>query len=176
LTSFFSLPPKEEKLKNHECNNKHHFFFPIIFFTVTTIMMRFFISTLLLLLSSIDFSVIALAFAPPPRRQSNIVAAVLRRTQSLRPLYYLENIETEEDAKYVMAKARDCAFSDSCGVQEAQVYLHQVLHVQSGCVTGTLSGHDLCDNQMEAAGIVAHLREKVAHPTTNTAWASTIPM
>jgi hypothetical protein len=163
----------------------HHFFFPIIFFTVTiTIMMRSFISTLLLLLSSIDFSVVvaALAFAPPPRRQSNRVAAVLRRKQSLRPLYYLENIETEEDAKYVMAKARDCAFSDSCSVHEAQVYLNQVLHVQSGCVTGTLSGHDLCDNQMEAAAIVAHLREKVAHPTSTatptptTTWAFATPM
>ena len=60
----------------------------------------------------------------------------------------------------MMIKARECAFSDDCSADEARSFLHQILHVQSGCVSGVLNGHDLCENQDDVAEIVAHLRQK----------------
>jgi hypothetical protein len=41
-----------------------------------------------------------------------------------------------------------------------------MLWIQSGCVSGTLVGHDLCDEQDQAAEIVSHLRLKTT--TTST--------
>jgi hypothetical protein len=67
----------------------------------------------------------------------------------------------EYEDRIMMIKARECAFSDASSVAEARSLLHQILHVQSGCVSGTVSGHDLCENQGEVAEIVAHLRQKV---------------
>jgi hypothetical protein len=61
----------------------------------------------------------------------------------------------------MMARAKECAFSEATTASEAQRYLHEILHIQSGCVSGVLASHDLCDNIMETAEIVAHLREKV---------------
>jgi hypothetical protein len=65
-----------------------------------------------------------------------------------------------QDEVTMMIKARECAFSDVCSAAEARSFLHQILHVQSGCVSGVLSGHDLCENQDDVAEIVAHLRQK----------------
>jgi hypothetical protein len=60
----------------------------------------------------------------------------------------------------MMIKARECAFSEECSADEARSFLHQILHVQSGCVSGVLNGRDLCENQDDVAEIVAHLRQK----------------
>ncbi len=65
-----------------------------------------------------------------------------------------------QDEVTMMIKARECAFSDVSSAAEARSFLHQILHVQSGCVSGVLSGHDLCENQDDVAEIVAHLRQK----------------
>jgi hypothetical protein len=66
-----------------------------------------------------------------------------------------------QDESTMMVKARECAFSDRSTIDDAQEYLHQILHVQSACAGGVLSGHDLCENQDEVAEIVAHLRQKI---------------
>jgi ATP-dependent Zn protease len=68
---------------------------------------------------------------------------------------------TEDEAAFLMHKARECAFSDSCSVEEAEEYLSDVLRVQSGCAAGTLSSHVLCEEQDVVAEIVATLRAKV---------------
>ena len=70
-------------------------------------------------------------------------------------------ISSEEDAIYLMHKARECAMSDSCSVEDAEGFLHDVLHVQSGCAAGSLSSHAVCEEQDVVAEIVAHLRAKV---------------
>ena len=78
--------------------------------------------------------------------------------------------DTEDHATYLLSKARECAYSTdgSYSAEDAQMYLHEMLHIQSGCASGKLIGHDLCEDQDTAADIVAHLRLKAmgATPTT----------
>jgi hypothetical protein len=68
---------------------------------------------------------------------------------------------SEQDATYLLAKAQECAFSDSATMEDAKQYLRELLHIQSGCVVGTIAGRDLCDNQELYADIVARLQAKV---------------
>lgn len=87
----------------------------------------------------------------------------------------------EDDAIYAYNKAREFAFRDDFGIspsseydqhyhplsdevaeiEEAKRWLREIVQVQSGCATGTLAGKDLCENQDEAAEIVARLRRKI---------------
>jgi len=89
----------------------------------------------------------------------------------------------EEDAAFILTKAREFALRDDCGSdfggdneydkhyhslsdekaesEEAKFWLGEILLLQSGCVAGTLAGKDLCENQDQAAEIVSHLRRKV---------------
>ena len=67
----------------------------------------------------------------------------------------------EQDAQYLMAKARECAFSDTCSIEESQERLADVLHIQEACVGGTVLGHDICDDQLAAAEIVSRLRVNI---------------
>jgi ribosomal protein L21 len=76
---------------------------------------------------------------------------------------YAPNIETEDDARFILSRAKQCAYDDddTCSVEDCEIMLREMIHLQSGCVTGTLVGHDLCDEQDVAADVVAHLRAKV---------------
>lgn len=63
--------------------------------------------------------------------------------------------------RQMISKARECAFSDELSdAGAARVFLNEILHLESGCASGTLSG-DIC-NVDEVADIVAHLRVKAA--------------
>jgi hypothetical protein len=66
---------------------------------------------------------------------------------------------SEQEAAYLMAKARECAFSDSCSIEESRSHLHDVLNIQVACASGAVNGQDVCDDQQETAEIVAHLRQ-----------------
>lgn len=93
----------------------------------------------------------------------------------------------EEDGQYIFNKAREFAFQDDYNyntgeleedyeydrhyhslsdektlIKESKFWLREMIHLQSGCVAGTLVGHDLCENQDVAAEIVARLRLKIA--------------
>ena len=70
---------------------------------------------------------------------------------------------TEEDAMhtYLLHRAEQCALSDSCSIDDARVYLSEVINVQSGCAAGTLVGDDICHDQGHVAEIVASLRVKI---------------
>jgi hypothetical protein len=70
-------------------------------------------------------------------------------------------METEDDARFILSKAKECAYGDTCDLKDCETLLNEMLHMQSGCVTGTLIGHDICEEQDVAADVVAHLREKV---------------
>ena len=46
-------------------------------------------------------------------------------------------------------------------IEECKYWLREIIQIQSGCAAGTLAGKDLCENQDEAAEIVARLRRKI---------------
>jgi hypothetical protein len=68
---------------------------------------------------------------------------------------------SERDASYRLAKAQECAFSDTATPDEARRHLHQLLRIQSGCVVGTLADRDLCENQEKVAQLVLRLQAKI---------------
>lgn len=49
--------------------------------------------------------------------------------------------DNEEDAAYLLHKAEECALSDSCSIDDAKVFLREVISLESGCAAGTLAGH-----------------------------------
>ena len=85
----------------------------------------------------------------------------------------------EEDAMYIFHKAQEFAFKDDRGpsqrqqqhyhslldekaeIEESRFWLREMIHLQSGCAAGTLAGRDLCENQADAAEVVARLRRKI---------------
>lgn len=76
--------------------------------------------------------------------------------------------DNENDAAFLLHKAEECALSDSCSVDDAKLFLREVVHLESGCAAGTLVGDNLCDDQAHVAEIVASLRAKVERgETTN---------
>ena len=62
-------------------------------------------------------------------------------------------METEEDARFILSQAKHCAYGDECSIDDANILLDEMLHLQSGCA-------DLYEEQHVAADIVAHLRVK----------------
>lgn len=66
----------------------------------------------------------------------------------------------EEDEAYLMSRAVECANSESCSLEDARMYLDDVIRIQSGCVTGTVLG-DVCESVDTAAEVVANLRQKI---------------
>jgi hypothetical protein len=95
-------------------------------------------------------------------RYSNVPFSSIRKSdhqqQSL--LFAGVVMETENQARWILSRAKQCAYDDECSVDDANILLREMIHLQSGCVTGTLVGHDLCEEQDVAADVVARLREK----------------
>jgi len=67
----------------------------------------------------------------------------------------------EDDPLTLLFRARDCADSESCSIDMANNYLEDVVHVQSGCAAGTLSGVAVCDDALLITEVVASLRSKI---------------
>jgi len=119
-------------------------------------MMNFFLARLLFVSSLF----LAEGFSPLIQRQS-IVASRIGILPPLKASLAIDLAgEDEVSAAYLLAKARECAFSDAASPREARKYLDRILEIESGCVTGKLAGHDLCDNVLEVAEVVSNLREK----------------
>lgn len=72
--------------------------------------------------------------------------------------------------RQMMTQARECAFSDSGSAVDARRFLREILRLESGCVSGSLSG-DICDNIDEVAELVAHLRVKAKQGAVEVAAA-----
>ncbi len=70
-------------------------------------------------------------------------------------------IDAEDDAMYMMMKASACAHSDACSIDEAENYLNEVLHLQSDCVSGSLTSHQICDDVVFPAEVIGALRNKI---------------
>lgn len=75
---------------------------------------------------------------------------------------FAERKYDEEKAVWLMDKARECAYSDTCSLDDATYYLNEVVHVQGSCTAGTLSGNELCDDVTAATEIVAGLRRRIS--------------
>ena len=104
-----------------------------------------------------------------------------RRTPTALGLTATTRGVAEDDATYIYNKAREFAYRDEFGlaqnneydqhyhplsdevteIEECKYWLREIIQIQSGCVAGTLAGKDLCENQDEAAEIVARLRRKI---------------
>mmetsp|Transcript_20107 Transcript_20107/g.30237 ORF Transcript_20107/g.30237 Transcript_20107/m.30237 type:complete len:122 (+) Transcript_20107:1-366(+) len=90
------------------------------------------------------------------------VTTLRRVSISLQSHPHLSGANSEEDATYLMAKAKECAYSDyGYSVEDAKLFLRELMHVQSGCVVGTIVGRDLCENQEQVAKIVKKLQKKI---------------
>lgn len=70
---------------------------------------------------------------------------------------------TEDMYPRLMNSASICARSDddACSVDDAESYLREIVHIQSGCAAGTLSGNAVCDDVLTASEVVADLRRKI---------------
>lgn len=64
----------------------------------------------------------------------------------------------------MMQQASNCAFSDSCSIDEIQGCIAGIVQVQERCAADMTSGA-VCDNISETADILARLREKVKNGT-----------
>ena len=117
------------------------------------------------------FSALALctSFAP---LASQRVATTTRLASSVTSNHhdnYWEKQQQHDDLYFrqIISKARECAYNDddddNTAAKKARFFLHEILHLESSCVSGTLSG-DICDNNNvdQVADIVAHLRVKAA--------------
>merc|ERR1719266_1658647 len=59
-----------------------------------------------------------------------------------------------------MIRAKECASSEECSLEDAQSYLSEILRVEGGCVAGTLVSDELCDIDF-ATDVVVDLRSKI---------------
>ena len=76
---------------------------------------------------------------------------------------HMSSVHHASEDKYpaLLNNASLCAHSDSCPIDSAEGYLREIVHIQSGCAAGTLSGHAVCDDVLDVAEVVADLREKI---------------
>lgn len=98
-----------------------------------------------------------------------VPVSTTQRSPRLWMVGYTASSETEDQARYVLSRAKECAYcsndedenDECCSIEECESLLHEMIRLQSRCVTGTLIGQDLCDDQDVVADVVAHLRHKV---------------
>eukprot|EP00539_Tryblionella_compressa_P021608 CAMPEP_0178887248 /NCGR_PEP_ID=MMETSP0747-20121128/16481_1 /TAXON_ID=913974 /ORGANISM="Nitzschia punctata, Strain CCMP561" /LENGTH=266 /DNA_ID=CAMNT_0020556367 /DNA_START=134 /DNA_END=934 /DNA_ORIENTATION=- len=86
----------------------------------------------------------------------------LRPTSALNVGITWEDYEDVASGDFMMHRAEACANSESCSLEEAQICLDEILHVQTQCVGGgVLSTTSVCDNADRVADTVAKLRQKI---------------
>lgn len=104
------------------------------------------------------------SFSPLVHRRGSRIPTTTHTTTSSTTTLQFSSLSTESPDemtyRYCFAKARECAFNDDASPSEARQWLNMILELESGCVVGTLAGHELCDNVDEVAEVVANLRER----------------
>lgn len=68
---------------------------------------------------------------------------------------------SEDMYPQLLNSASLCAHSDTCSIESAESYLREIVHIQSGCAAGTLSGDAVCYDVLGVSEVVADLREKI---------------
>eukprot|EP00429_Kryptoperidinium_foliaceum_P021136 CAMPEP_0176144282 /NCGR_PEP_ID=MMETSP0120_2-20121206/73457_1 /TAXON_ID=160619 /ORGANISM="Kryptoperidinium foliaceum, Strain CCMP 1326" /LENGTH=336 /DNA_ID=CAMNT_0017480647 /DNA_START=70 /DNA_END=1082 /DNA_ORIENTATION=- len=76
--------------------------------------------------------------------------------------------ESDLDESFLMQRAEAYANSAQASLEELRTALDDVIHVQSGCVSGSVLG-DVCDNVGAAAELVANLRQKIQQKSKEVA-------
>lgn len=103
-----------------------------------------------------------LAAATPPRAAGFAPAAsVAPAAPRLAPLAMSSSHSSEDAYPQLLSGASLCADSESCSVESAQLYLREIVHVQSGCAAGTLLGDAVCGDVQGVSEVVANLRRKI---------------
>jgi len=72
---------------------------------------------------------------------------------------------SEKEALSLMQRARDCADSETCSIDDANFFLENVLSLQSNCADGTLTADAVCGDADNVSEIVVGLRSKVEDAT-----------
>mmetsp|Transcript_2809 Transcript_2809/g.5025 ORF Transcript_2809/g.5025 Transcript_2809/m.5025 type:complete len:302 (+) Transcript_2809:82-987(+) len=103
-----------------------------------------------------------------PSSSSSSVAATQRTTtssssssSSTSPLQMSSAPLTEDMYPQLLSNASLCANSESCSIESAELYLREIVYIQSGCAAGTLSGNAVCNDVLEVSEVVAGLRVKI---------------
>lgn len=60
-----------------------------------------------------------------------------------------------------MMRAAACAHSDTCSIDDAEKYIDEILNLQSSCVSGSLSSHQICDDVIFTSEVISELRQKI---------------
>ena len=97
----------------------------------------------------------AAGFAPPRAAAQRAASALHMSSASI----------TEDAYPRLLADASLCAHSDTCSIESAEMYLKEIVHAQSGCAAGTLSGSGACDDVAGVSAVVADLRQKIGDGT-----------
>jgi len=72
-------------------------------------------------------------------------------------------VESEDEQLSLMFKARECAHSEACSVEEADQFLHEVMTFQGSCGEGILLGDaDVCEDPVFINEVILDLKEKIS--------------
>jgi len=72
-------------------------------------------------------------------------------------------VQSEDDELSLMFRARDCAHSDQCSLEEADQYLHQIMTVQGSCGEGILlGGAAVCEDPVFINEVILDLKSKIS--------------
>lgn len=87
--------------------------------------------------------------------------------------------DPESESMFIMAKARECADSETCSIEEAESYLADVIRLQSACAGGGAVGYDpsyfdICEDITIPNDIIVSLRQKIEASSKTPANALTI--
>eukprot|EP00977_Amphora_coffeiformis_P018058 scaffold6121_cov170-Amphora_coffeaeformis.AAC.8 len=105
---------------------------------------------------------------------SGFASRVQSRTIGVNVASSVVDYMEDDDLRFrqMLIKARECAFSDTASPVDARMFLSEILHLESGCMSGNLSG-EICENVVEIAELVAHLRAKADAAAAVTATGAT---
>ena len=90
-----------------------------------------------------------------------LVQAFQPATPRARTTFLQAGVAAHHESQYLMARAREVALSDAATASEARRYLQEILHIESACISGALTGSPICDDVADTAEVVARLRQKI---------------
>ena len=91
-----------------------------------------------------------------------VVSSQNRWSSALHAAYGVNPSHVPEDQyPQLLHSASLCAHSESCSIELAEAYLREIVHIQSGCAAGTLSGDKVCEGVGMVCEVVADLRDKI---------------
>jgi hypothetical protein len=70
-------------------------------------------------------------------------------------------LDNDVDAVYLLAKADECAHSETCSIDDAEHYLNELVHIQGNCASGQLQSSAVCEDIQYPSEIMASLRYKI---------------